>query len=187
MLNKIYGKRLWVGLVVLSVVVLSSSSAFASGGRNGRGRDNSIRWHRGDNIRYRFHGDRWYRRSWFGIEVAVPFLPIGAIVANIPVGHATITIGGVPYYHYNHVYYRPCPSGYIVVPAPQEVVAYPAPKAQVLAQLPAGETLTINVPNSNGSYTPVTLVKTGNGYAVPQGEFYPGNPTVDQLKVLYGK
>jgi len=50
-----------------------------------------------------------------------------------------------------------------------------------------GEQITINVPNSNGSYTPVTLVKYGNGYIGPQGEYYPGNPTVEQLKALYGK
>ncbi len=49
------------------------------------------------------------------------------------------------------------------------------------------ETITINVPNTNGSYTPVTLVRRNNGYIGPQGEYYPGNPTVEQLKLLYGR
>jgi hypothetical protein len=47
--------------------------------------------------------------------------------------------------------------------------------------------VTVNVPNTNGSFTPVTLIKQKDGYIGPQGEYYPGNPTVDQLKVLYGK
>jgi hypothetical protein len=53
-------------------------------------------------------------------------------------------------------------------------------------QIPSGETVTINIPNSNGSYTSVTLVKNNNGYTGPQGEYYPGRPTVEQLKALYG-
>jgi hypothetical protein len=44
----------------------------------------------------------------------------------------------------------------------------------------------VNVPNSKNGFTPVKLVKQGNGYIGPQGEFYPGHPTVDQLKALYG-
>ena len=49
------------------------------------------------------------------------------------------------------------------------------------------DTVTIYVSNSNGSYMPVTLVRHGNGYIGPQGEYYAGNPTVAQLKVLYGR
>ncbi len=47
--------------------------------------------------------------------------------------------------------------------------------------------LAVNVPNSNGSYTVVNLIQRGNGYIGPQGEYYESYPTVDQLKVLYGK
>ena len=50
------------------------------------------------------------------------------------------------------------------------------------------QTLVINVPNRNGSFTPVTLQPSGNGtYVGPRGEVYPTQPTVDQLKQLYGK
>jgi hypothetical protein len=48
------------------------------------------------------------------------------------------------------------------------------------------DTATINIPNSKGGFTPVRLVKHNNGYIGPQGEFYAGHPTVEQLKALYG-
>jgi hypothetical protein len=109
-------------------------------------------------------------------------------VTTIPLGHRTVIVGGATYYYYDNVYYQGYPSGYVVVPAPVAVApAVVAPAVVTPAVLPSAETLTINVPNYNGSYTPVTLVRRGNGYVGPQGEYYPGNPTVEQLKVLYGK
>jgi hypothetical protein len=51
----------------------------------------------------------------------------------------------------------------------------------------AEESFTINVPNAKGEFTPVKLVKHDKGFIGPQGEFYPDHPTVDELKVLYGK
>ena len=77
----------------------------------------------------------------------------------------------------------------VLVPvATTPVVAIPvqeAPAATVATV--ETDTLTINIPNSKGSYTSVTLVKRGTGYVGPQGEYYEGHPTVDQLKTLYGK
>jgi len=49
------------------------------------------------------------------------------------------------------------------------------------------DTVTVNVPNAHGGYTPVKLVKIDKGYLGPRGEFYQGHPTVAQLKVRYGK
>lgn len=49
-----------------------------------------------------------------------------------------------------------------------------------------GDTVTVNVPNSHGGFTPVKLVKHRKGYTGPQGEYYMNHPTVTQLKVLYG-
>jgi hypothetical protein len=58
------------------------------------------------------------------------------------------------------------------------VTAQPKPESK--------DTATITIPNSKGGFTPVRLVKHNNGYLGPQGEFYAGHPTVDQLKALYG-
>ena len=48
------------------------------------------------------------------------------------------------------------------------------------------ETVVINVPNANGSYTPVTLRRQGGTYIGPRGELYMSMPTVDQLRAVYG-
>jgi hypothetical protein len=131
---------------------------------------------------YHYRGDRWYRSDWFWFDVGLAALAIGALVDALPPGHTTVVVGGLPYYYYNNIYYRPYyPSGYIVVPAPA------APAVVVPAPPQRGETVVINVPNRDGTYTPVTLVRWGDGYVGPQGEYYAGHPTVEQLRVLYGR
>ncbi len=48
-------------------------------------------------------------------------------------------------------------------------------------------TVTININNSNGSFTPVTLKKLDGGrYQGPKGEIYSTIPTEAQLKSMYG-
>ena len=179
MANKIFKNKLWLVTVFCLIFTLSCSNAFAWGGRGGeRG------GHGGE--RYHYRDGRWYRPGWFGFEFAVAALTIGAIVDTIPRGYRTVVVAGDSYYYYDGVYYRPYPSGYVVVPAPvvtPAVVAAPSTQPQTLSS----ETAVVNVPNSGGGYTEVKLIKTNNGYVGPQGEFYPGNPTVDKLKVLYGK
>jgi len=69
------------------------------------------------------------------------------------------------------------------VPAP----AVNAPPAPATAATNNDDVFTVNIPNSKGSYTPVILKRTGNGFTGPQGEFYPEFPRVEQLKVMYGK
>ncbi|MFA5090006.1 MAG: DUF6515 family protein [Candidatus Omnitrophota bacterium] len=138
---------------------------------------------------YRYRDGRFYRPVFFGLfEILVDVPPIGAIVTVLPLGYRTIVIGGATYYYYNGIYYTVCPSGYVVVPAPvvnpNVIVVSPA---TTQPQKVSGETVTINVPNSNGSYTPVTLIKQKGGYIGPQGEYYLGHPTIEQLKVLYAK
>jgi len=138
---------------------------------------------------YRYHEGRFYRPVFFGLfEILVNVTPVGAIVTVLPFGYRTIVIGNITYYCYNDIYYTACPSGYIVVTAPvvnPDVVVIPS--GVTSSKKVSGETVTVNVPNSNGSYTSVTLVKHKDGYVGPQGEYYPGHPTVDQLKILYGK
>ncbi len=66
--------------------------------------------------------------------------------------------------------------------------AQPAPKYEAPAAQSVPQTIIVNVPNRNGSFTPVTLRVAGDGtYIGPRGEVYTSQPTVDQLKTMYGK
>jgi len=70
----------------------------------------------------------------------------------------------------------------VVVEQPATVVTQAPPSATY-----AGDTVTVNVPNSNGGYTAVVLKRSGNGWLGPQGEYYDQVPTTAQLQAMYGK
>lgn len=60
-------------------------------------------------------------------------------------------------------------------------------QAQTQTALQDANTFYVNVTNSNGSITPVRVVKSGNVYIAPRGEQYMQFPTEDQLKAAgYG-
>lgn len=154
--------------------------SYNQGDRRGesRGGDRGDRrsYNRGD--RYHYRDGRWYRTGWFGWEFAVAALTIGAFVEALPPQHTTVVVDNTTYYYDNNVYYRQLPDGaYVVVQQPVIV----SPQVQ-----PVGE-LTINVPNSQGGYTAVTLRRSGGGFVGPQGEYYQDVPSVDQLRALYGR
>ncbi|MDO8303851.1 MAG: hypothetical protein Q7T18_11475 [Sedimentisphaerales bacterium] len=44
----------------------------------------------------------------------------------------------------------------------------------------------VNLPNPNGSVTPVLIKRQGNVYIGPRGEQYTSYPTVEQLQPVYG-
>ena len=171
MLRRTLNNKIISVVVFCLVFALSYSNAFAWGPRERR---------------YHYQGGRWYGHGWFGMRVVVPVLSVGAIVDFLPVGYTPVIVGGIPYYYYDRAYYRSCPGGYVVVPAPVAV----APSIVVVPAVPAETssyvTVIINVPNLRGGFNPVTLVKHGNGYIGPQGEYYPGHPTIEQLRVFYG-
>jgi hypothetical protein len=158
---------------------------------------------------YGRHGRvRYFASARPGVTVVVP--PVGAFVGTLPDGYTTVVVGGVPYYYCNGVYLRPHRTGYIVVTAPVEnppgespaATALPAAapsaadqlqsappangEAKSLSAAPSADTVNVSVPTSKGGFTAVKLVKHDGGYIGPQGEFYTGHPTVDQLKALYG-
>lgn len=168
--------RLAVSIVLISALalVIPCQSAFAA--RHGGGGPG---W--GGGAKHYYNNGHWYRHGWFGLDVAVSALAIGALIDSLPPRTTNVVVEGTPYYYCDNYYYRPSPyGGYVVVQPP--VVAQPT---VVVPQAP--ELVTINIPNIRGGYTVVTLRRSGAGYIGPQGEYYPGNPTVEQLKVLYGR
>ena len=73
------------------------------------------------------HGGYWgprYRGPRFGIGFTVPILPAGFV---------NVAVGGNPYYYHGGYFYRPAPTGYVVVSAPlgASVLTLPASAVQV--------------------------------------------------------
>ena len=106
------------------------------------------------------------------------------------------------------VYQTPPPVVYVQQAAPQPQVIYvpqpqPAPQPivvqapiqaapQAVQQQVGGDgnpplTITINVQNANGSFTPVALRQDGAQWVGPYGEYYNSVPSVGQLRPLYGR
>lgn len=214
MKKKTQGSKLAIITGLSLIIVLSAINAFAWGGfRGGRNHYNHGYYHGyyHNHFGWGFHGPYLYDYN-YDYNVVAP--PLGGFVAYLPDGYRTVIVSGTPYYYCGGYYFRPYSSGYVIVPAPVvNTAAAPAPAAATV-QAPAAEqpnslnsaveepktgsgtsaqpkpaskdTATINIPNAKGGFTPVRLVKHNNGYIGPQGEFYAGHPTVDQLKALYG-
>ncbi len=51
----------------------------------------------------------------------------------------------------------------------------------------AADTVTINVPNQDGTLTAVTLKRSGDVWVGPKGETYKNVPTSEELRPIYGK
>jgi hypothetical protein len=174
-LYKSFKTFLCLGLII---VMFSFSNTLAWRGGGGGGHGGGGNWGGG------YHGNYWGGyHGWYG--------------------YPTIVVGD-PYYYYG-VPYPVYTDGYVVAapsvavqaaPAAQpaaQSVATPKPKSindtaviSKNAQESIGDSVTLYVPNSKGRFTPVTLIKRENGYLGPQGEFYPNNPTIAQLRAVYG-
>lgn len=152
-----FRSRVWLAALLSLIFIASSTEAFAYE-RSGDRHSQRVVVSSGRQ-QYHFRQERFYGPSFFNFGIFFGRPRMGAVV-------------------YDNVYYRECPAGYVVVPAPT---------VNVYAQAePERETVTIYVPNIRGGYTPITLVKRANGYYGPQGEYYPSHPTVEQLRALYG-
>jgi hypothetical protein len=127
--------------------------------------------------RYYYRGGNWHKSGWFGFGAVVSALAIGAFIEALPPNHQTVVVEGNSYYHDDRYYYRPLPEGgYVVVSTP----------VVVQTQFPIPATSIINIPNSRGGYTSITLIRSGNGFVGPQGEYYQSYPSVEQLREMYG-
>lgn len=136
-----------------------------------------------------------FRRGWYGWRGFYdPFLFMDGPFYYFPFYPYAIT------YNYpgssDSYYYDPILDRYEPVSAPLEITGRPTDLPTAVAAAPASisstaeassGTVTINIPNSKGGFTPVVLKKYKDGYLGPQNEYYKGNPTVEQLKLLYGK
>ena len=73
----------------------------------------------------------------------------------------------------------------VVYETPQ-IIQQPIVVQQVQYVPPQPVIVTINVQNSNGSFSPVTLRQVGVQWVGPRGEYYMTLPSVGQLRPIYG-
>jgi hypothetical protein len=201
MTNKLPQNRVCLAIATAFIVAVLSSGAFAWGHGGGHFGGGHFGHGYGGYYYPGYYGWPYYG-PWLP-EVTVVEPPIGGYVAYLPDGYTTFLIGNDRYYAYNGVYFRPYSDGYIVVSPPAQNVSAamqtsPAIKSDAaatsepksLASVPAAvhssDTVTVGVPNVKGGFTSVRLIKQKDGYVGPQGEFYKGHASVDQLKALYG-
>lgn len=170
-------------LVILLCVILSPSAAFSWGWRRDLPARHNVIVLRGH--RYHYFGGHFWMTGPLGFYIVNP--PIGIVVSVLPQTYRVVIVGGISYYYADNVYYTDAPDGYVVVAQPPSIQAPPVEQVNETPASPPGRSFIVNIPNADGSFTAVKMVKYKDGYVGPQGEYYPGKPTVDQLRVLYGK
>jgi hypothetical protein len=171
----------------VSGVLVAAMLAGSIGMADDHGRD-----YRGDRDRDRGHGD--YGRNYHGYydcgrhygyyhnsrgELVFGLLGLGVAAAIV----SSMDRPAVVYQSPPVVYVQQPP----VVQAPQLVYqAAPVVQQPVVVETPQPVSITINIQNSNGSFTPVILLQIGSQWVGPKGEYYNGLPSVGQLRPLYG-
>jgi len=171
--KRILAYKFWAVLTVVLTVSLYCAEVLAYNGygcpRRGR------------------QGCYWRNGCWWWNDQRAADVKAGTIVESLPPNCQVVQAGNNHYFYDGAHYFQRHDYGYVVVENPTEAV--PSAPAPVVAQstVAAGDKVTVNIPDSKGSHIPVTLTKYKNGYKGPQGEYYEGHPTVDQLTALYGK
>jgi len=154
---------------VVVAVALAGSTCLADSYRGGRGHYDGGNGYHGYYDGGRHYG---YYRNPRG-DLIFGLIGIGVAAAVISSMNRTETV-----VVRQPVYVQPEPTRVVYVQQPQ-VIQQP-----VVVQQPL--TVTVNVQNSNGSFTPVTLRQSGEQWVGPKGEFYDGVPSVGQLRPAYG-
>jgi hypothetical protein len=100
--------------------------------------------------------------------------------------HRRIVIGR-PWSHRVVRIERSCRPPVAIFRPPVPVVVKPAPPVVVRPVPPVVDTeVIVWIVNSNGSKTSVKLVRRGDWYLGPRGEYYDEMPTNEQLRTVYG-
>jgi hypothetical protein len=136
--------------------------------------------------RYYYSEGVYYHRDISNYIVVPP--PQGVVVTSLPLGLQPVIVNGTTYYTNSGIYYLYTPQGYVVVPQPLPVIQTARVDEPVNIAAPtSSEDITVNVANTHGGYTAVTIKRSGEGFVGPQGEYYNEFPKVEQLRVMYGK
>ena len=75
------------------------------------------RYWEGPRHRYDYVGTPWYFTRYLA-PIRHPYYRPGHVINVMPRSYVRIVVGGLPYFYYSGIFYRPYSSGYIVVNAP---------------------------------------------------------------------
>ncbi|MEI8140494.1 MAG: hypothetical protein WCI03_11590 [bacterium] len=181
---------------VMVALVVAGSTTMAQPYRDyrdshGRGYDRGHSYH-GYSDGGRHYG---YYRNSHG-ELIFGLIGLGVLAAVVSSADRPVYVQQPVVYRENpQVIYVQQSAMPVVVEQPQ--VVYMQQPAQVVQQpiaiqqpaqveSPQPLTTTVNIQNSNGSFTPVTLRQVGAKWVGPKGEYYDAIPTVGQLRPVYG-
>ncbi|MDD5504638.1 MAG: DUF6515 family protein [Candidatus Omnitrophica bacterium] len=141
----------------------------------------------------RLYCDRGYFYEEMPYGYIIVQAPVGMVIEKLPAGCKTVFVNNTRYYYYNNTYYTAAKKGYIVVEKPvyevtiPYVVSYETEHGLGAEACLRQDAYTINIINSDATYTAIVLKKYKDGFTGPQGEWYPVFPSVEQLKLMYGK
>jgi hypothetical protein len=157
-------------------------------------------YHHGHHYSPRYH----HRHRWHDPRDRGPRIALGFVAPALPFGHISLAVGGSPYYYHGGYFYRPAPTGYVVVSAPlgaavaslpggavrveiggaiyyQYADAYyqwhPARRAYVVVPVPAGSAVPIAA--APAAVPPALVVPSG-----PNGGYAPGQ-VLEELPTGY--
>jgi len=108
--------------------------------------------------------------------------PVGALASSLPSTYVEITAGGSHYWTNNGVYYKKVAGGYEVTSPPpgfEGVLVEQAPRT-----VNGEDAIIVSIPDEN-QFIEVKLIRSGDGYRGPQGEWYPEFPRIEQLREEY--
>jgi hypothetical protein len=107
---------LFIGLCLIIGLSASGASAWWGGRHGGYSHGYYGGYYGGF---YGHHGWGFYRPHYWGLDFTYVTPSVGAVVAYMPEGYTTLVVNGIRYYYCDGYYFRSCPSGYVIVPAPE--------------------------------------------------------------------
>jgi len=171
----------------VAVAVMLAGSVGMAQYHGGGHYDSGRSYHYDGGRSYHYDGSRHYgyyhnsRGEWvFGV------LGLGLLTAAVMADHPVYVQQPVVVQQSPQVVYVQQPA-VVQQPAPVVYMQQPAViQQQIQVVSPQPVTTTINIQNSNGSFTPVTLRAVGGNWVGPKGEYYDTMPSVGQLRPVYG-
>ena len=82
-----------------------------------------------------YHHGHHHGHHWHGPRYRGPRISVGFVAPVLPLGFISLAVGGNPYYYHGGYFYRPAPTGYVVVSAPLGAAVVSLPGSAVRVEI----------------------------------------------------